>query len=215
MLSKSFSTKFQQQNKAEVKIDQVNLETQTFTIKHIVVKNLESCETYDFQKNGSVTQTNCNNIIETRDILSNQTIQRLLTQLTRQDFDNLKETYYSPDINIVITIETNFGTKTITISNNGETPIDEILEDLISDLEEVIEDISDPPISPPPAGSPTPTPFSLPSPTPTPPGSTPIPTPTPSPTPIGATPEPFNCSMLDQQGVTVSNIRCLEEEPAN
>lgn len=193
------------------------LGTQTFTVKRIAVEYEGSCETLDIKINGEAKQVECDDTyIENRKLLSNETIEKLFGSLTKESFLALEDKYYAPNLSLSLqlTIETNFGTKTITISNTDNTApeITEELEDIVEEIEEVEEEINQPDPSPPPSIPPTPIPTLSPGATPTPAGSptpTPISTPTPEP---GATPEPFRCDMLDQQDVTVSNIRCLEDE---
>lgn len=215
LISRTFQTRFQQQSGAETSVRQIGLNQQTFTVKKITIKDELACQTLTVERNGSATQTNCDNQIEARDILSNEIVQKFLNTLTQEEFDTLETDYYSPDLDLTITIETNYGTKTITINSQGSAPIDDNIQEIIEGSDDIEEEITQPPTSPPPSANPTPSPTPPPiggGPTPTPgPGASP--TPTPTPLPPGATPEPFRCDMLGNLDVTVSNIRCLEDQP--
>ena len=193
--------------------EEVVLEQQTFSIKRLLVSQEGECGFIEIKRNGQALDYACDDTrIENRDLLSNERIARLFGSLTKEKFLELEDVYYAPGIenDITITLETNFGTKEITISSsNKDAPaLTEELEEIIEVIEEVEEELEEPDPSPPPTPEPTPTP----SPGSTPnPSSTPNPTPTPTASPdLSATPEPFRCDMLNNQNVTVSNIRCLD-----
>ncbi len=131
-----------------------------------------------------------------------------LFDISLEDFENLGTYYESGDSPYTIVIETNVGTKTITVvSGSGSAP--SVIEDLIEKIEDQEEELF---VTPTPGASTvptsTPTPTSTPSPTPTPTSQS---TATPTPTPFGETVEEFSCSMLPVYGraIIVSNIVCL------
>lgn len=189
------------------------LDQQTFSVRRINLKVEGICGAVDILRSGRATKIGCDTRIDNSIILSNEKLQQLFGNLTKEEFDQLEEKYFVSGLDRTITLEiqTNFGTKTVTLSGSdtGAPPAPGGLDDIVEIIEEVEEELNNP----------TPTPPTLPSTTPTPtppPGQTPTPTPsgTPTPTPPGATPEPavpFSCSMLERLGVTVSNIRCLDE----
>jgi len=190
---------------------------QSFVIRKISVDFSNNCETLEIKINGEAKQIECDDTyIENRTLLSNETIQNLFSTLSKEDFLELFGKYYVPGLqnDLTLTIETSFGTKTVVLSgsdNNAPEVTDE-LEEIIEVIEEIEEDLDEPDPSAPPSIPPTPTPAPGSTPTPGPtslPGTSPTPTPVPDP---GSTPEPFRCDMLDQTGVTVSNIRCLDDE---
>lgn len=195
------------------KESQIN--THEFAVQNIRVKRGANCGYTEIKKNGEARSVDCFGVASDVDILSNETLANLFGTLDKDDFEQLSSVYYLPGISedIELYIVTNYGSKTIIISgNNTSAPIlDGPLADLVDEIDDIEDDLDDPEPTPVVSIPPTPT---LPGFTPTP---TPIgggPTPTPSPTPTlapGATPEPFSCEMLEQNGVTVSNIRCVDE----
>lgn len=194
---------------AEVELDQ-----QTFSVRKINLRVEGLCGSVEILRNGQANKLDCLNRYENRVLLSNDRLSSLFGNLSREGFENLASKYYLPDLeaDLIITIETNYGTKTVVISSNDPAapPIDDDIGDIIDIIEDIEEELEVPPPTPPNTPLPTPTPSFNPTPPPT-----SGPSPTPSPTPPGATPdpvEPFSCNMLEQQGVTVSNIRCIEDE---
>lgn len=199
-----------------VKINDSETGTQTFTIKKISLQAEGSCQTLELTRNGEAKKIDCDDTyLDNRLFLTNDQIAKLFGKLTKEEFNNLSTKYFLEglDKDLIITIETNFGTKEITLSSNDpEAPsVPDSLEEIVDETTDIEEEINNPTPSPTPGNNPTPTPGTSPTPI-----SSALPSPTPASTPSpstdpGATPEPFRCDMLDQQGVTVSNIRCLEE----
>lgn len=216
LLSQSFGQSYSQQLASPDIPQQTELNTQTFGVRRIRLQTEGDCGEIEISRNGQASKLGCDTRLENRIFLSNENLQRLFGNLTKDEFDQLQELYYLPGLaqNLTITIETNYGTKTVTVSGSDTSApiLDESLEDIIDIIEDVEEDLETPSPTPPPTPIPTPTPSGYIPPSPTP-GTTPTPTPTPS--PGGGSQEaqdPFDCEMLEQKGVTVSNIRCLEAD---
>lgn len=184
---------------------------QSFAVNRVRISNLDTGDSVEVFSSGLATKTeNQKNTIKARKFFTNEDLATLFNTLTLQEFQNLLQHYYGANRNLVIIIETTFGTKTIIINQEGNNPPPPgPIETIIEETEEIEDKLDDP----------TPTPPPLPPPTPTPAGATPAPTPTgfyqpdPSPTPLNASPVPFSCDMLDRQNVTVSNIRCIDPSP--
>lgn len=185
----------------------------TFSVRRINLQVEGLCGAVEVLRNGQATRIGCNDRAQNRIFLSNERLRQLFGNLTQEEFEALQGRYFLEGLeeDLILTIETNYGTKTITLtgSDSSAPSAPDVIGDIIDEFEDIDEELDLPPATPPPAPSPTPTP---PGGGPTPP---PNPTPTPTPLPPGATPEPedpFDCSMIDQFGVTVSNIRCLEDD---
>lgn len=181
----------------------------SFGVRKISLKDLDSDTIIEINRSGVVTIIGSDKDINHRKILDSQRILSLFNKLSAEDFAKLGANYFSDFLNLQITIETSRGNKTIDINNdnpNNDPPPD-VIDDIIDDIDEIEEVVITPPASP------TPTPLASPTLIPNPPIPTPQASPTPSPIVVGPTPtpEPFRCDMLDKLGVTVSNIRCLDE----
>ncbi len=169
-------------------------------------------ECIEIGHNGAVLRRNCttSEILE-RGYLGSDQINELFGNLTLEDFDQLQGSYAGLS-GYQIIIETNQGTKTITLGDGGgEVP--QALQDLLDDLL-TTEETAFVPTPPPVVATPTPLPTTTPpAPTPTPPAGGPTPKPTATPLPPGVTPEPFSCDMLDpySRPINVSNTVCLPE----
>jgi hypothetical protein len=206
--SQIFADRYAQQRNLQESTKNYELNAQTFAVRRIEIKDLDNCQTLEYLSNGYANKFDCDNVLEAKKLFSNQTILTLLNTLTLEEFEKLVSDYFSQDLNLVITIETSHGTKTITINPEGSTPLPAPIEEIIDTSDELEEELDEPAVSPPPTPGPTPPPTPTPS---LPPGATPTPTATPSPGPVDPA-DPFSCDMLDQQGVTVSNIRCLDDQ---
>lgn len=189
-------------------VTQVSTGSHTFDVKRITMVDNAGCFSLTFDKNGQVAKVTCDLSMESRAILSNQEIQSLLQKLSQAEFNELLPEYFSENLNITLIIETNYGTKEVVISDKGTVPIDGVIEEIIEDIEEIEDTLETPRPSSLPTTPPSPTPNPQVSPTPS---IGPNSTPTPIPTPITGSPEPFTCADLERQGVTVSNIRCIDE----
>lgn len=186
---------------------------QTFVVRKITVRREGDCGQTELYINGEAIDEECITGARNRIILSNQKVSELFGRLDASSFTDLENLYYLPGLeqDITLVLETSYGTKVVTVSgdNDQATPVDPDLEDLIDDIEDVEEELDLPDPTPTPEPTPSPSPGTSPTPGPS---ASPTPQPSPTPTPEPLDPEePFDCSQIDQTGVTVSNIRCLDE----
>jgi len=208
-LARAFSAYYSSSKNVDTPVRQIVDQTQAFSVKQVTLKDNKTGCRLEIYKNGYVAQI-CDDSgrIQARKLFSRQKLLEFFSRLENQaDLDALLDHYFSSEFDLEIIIETTQGTKTIIVNDQGETSLDDIVSDIIDDANDLEDEITTPTPPPPspPAPTPTPPPGSTPLPSPTPPGPTPIPS------PISQT-EPFDCSMLEQTGVTVSNIRCLDPE---
>ncbi len=182
-----------------------------FQIKTITIKDLNSGCSIKILQNGTATQyCGDNQQLFDRKILSSDLIQRLFSNLNEDQFSSLLSDYFSFTLHLQIIIETSIGSKTININSSSSNQPSGNFQDFLDDIEDVTQETNQPtpppPPTPPPTSPPPPSPSSHPNPTP----ST-SPTPYPTPFPREGTAQPsFDCSIITETGVTVSNVRCLD-----
>lgn len=187
---------------------ETNYQEAEFSVRKITLVDRITGERIEILASGEV-RVSQNDQLSHRGLLSNSRLKDLFLKLSQEEFESLAKGYFSQDQNLSIIIETTQGTKTVDI-NNQQPPTQPppVIDDIVDDIEDIESEVV----------TPTPTPPIIPTPTPPPPGSSPVPTPTPPPptptpgvTPAPSpTPDPFSCDQLNEHGVTVSNIRCLD-----
>jgi len=191
-------------------------------VKRVLLKreSKEGIEYIEILPNGQVNIYDENFNLKKSGTQGYTTVNNLYDKINR-NLDSLDQLNFGGNAKYTLTVETNQGSTTIIIDNNGGDVGGDGLDDDLEDIIEDIEDIEDEVENPPPTASPQPSPTIGPSPTgfiPTP-SATPVisPTPTPSPGPGTPTPlpgymtaPPFTCDDYDNLGrpVIISNTTC-------
>jgi len=214
LIAYTFSKVYTSQTNVATIPRQQELNKQTFSIRRVTIKNKSDNCTLEFLKSGVVTKRCDDGIsIEARKIFSNQKIADFFENLSQQEFENLLTDYFDSQLDLEITIETNYGIKVISINSFSTNEQSQSIQDLIDQSQQIEQEVDQPISSPPPPPSPSPSPSTTPLAPPSPSPTSPSPSPSPSPLTQTGGPEPFNCSLINNTNVTVSQIRCLNLQP--